>query len=198
MAGVVLPKATVVKVAPSQLASFTLFEVKDPFVPGVGDTVAPADAASQDGTAPPADTATVDATTTDGGASAASGGTATPAAPPPPPFAYATINFNGKPQQVQAKDQFPTAAPLFVVRSVKKHQVKIGVAGGSFDDNQAVTLKQGKTVTLVNTATGVRYVLKLVYTGATPEVIQSFTPTTPDSNSTADAGTAATTTTTTK
>ena len=34
-------------------------------------------------------------------------------------------------------------------------------------------------MTLVNTATGVRYVLKLVYTGATPELIQSFTTTTP-------------------
>ena len=69
---------------------------------------------------------------------------------------------------------------------MKKKQVKIGVAGGSFDDSQAVTLKQGKKVTLVNTATGVRYELKLVYTGATPEMIQSFT-TTPHSSSTADA-----------
>jgi hypothetical protein len=199
VAGVVLPKATVLKVAPSQLASFTLFEVKDPFVPGVGETVAAADTASQDSTVPPPDAATGDATTAGGDASATTGGTPTPAAPPPP-FAYATINFDGKPQQVQAKDQFPTAAPLFVVRSVKKHQVKIGVAGGSFDDNQAVTLKQGKKVTLVNTATGVRYVLKLVYTGATPELIQSFTTTTPDSTSTANAlaGTAPAATPTTK
>ena len=84
--------------------------------------------------------------------------------------------------------KFPTAgAPLFVVRSVKKHQVKIGVAGGSFDDNQAVTLLRGKKVTLVNTATGVRYVLKLVYTGSQPEVIEGFT--------TAPAKAAATTTT---
>ena len=58
---------------------------------------------------------------------------------------------------------------------MKKKQAKIGVAGGSFDDGQAVTLKLGKKVTLVNTATGVRYVLKLVYTGAQPEVIEGFT-----------------------
>ena len=53
-----------------------------------------------------------------------------------------------------------------MLRSLTKKQAKIGVAGGSFDDGQAVTLKLGKKVTLVNTATGVRYVLKLVYTGA--------------------------------
>jgi hypothetical protein len=194
VAGVALPKATVVKVTPSQLASFTLFEVKDPFVPRVGDSLTPAQAESdafynENGTAPPADTGgTTGDATTGGDAAATTGGTATPtpAAPPPAPYAYATINFDGKAQQVQAKDQFPTGAPLFVVRKVKKNQVKIGVAGGSFDDNQAVTLKQGKKVTLVNTATGVRYVLKLVYTGTAPETIESFT-TTPDSNSTADA-----------
>jgi hypothetical protein len=190
VAGVVLPKATVVKVAPSQLASFTLFDVKDPFVPGVGETVTPAQAGSDaNGTVPPADAGgTTGDATTGGDAAVTTGGTATPAAPPPPPpFAFATINFDGQAQQVQAKDQFPTGAPLFVVRSVKKGKVKIGVAGGSFDDNQAVTLKQGKKVTLVNTATGVRYVLKLVYTGTAPETIQSFTTTTQDSNSTADA-----------
>ena len=51
-------EATVVKVAPSQLASFTLFEVKDPFVPGVGDTRSPRrTTASQDSTVPPPDAA---------------------------------------------------------------------------------------------------------------------------------------------
>ena len=67
------------------------------------------------------------------------------------------------------KGTFPTPEPLFVLRSLKKKQAKIGVAGGSFDDGKPVTLKLGKKVTLVNTATGVRYVLKLVYTGAQPE-----------------------------
>ena len=78
---------------------------------------------------------------------------------------------------MQVKDTFPTPAPLFVLRSLTKKQAKIGVAGGSFDDGQAVTLKLGKKVTLVNTATGVRYELKLVYTGSQPEVIQGFTTT---------------------
>ena len=111
VAGVVLPKATVVKVAPSQLASFTLFEVKDPFVPGVGETVAAADAASQGTTAPPADAATGDATTAGGDASATTGGTATPAAPPPPPFAYATINFDGKRTTGAGEGSVPDCSP---------------------------------------------------------------------------------------
>ena len=201
VAGVVLPKATVLKVAPSQLASFTLFEVKDPFVPGVGETDAAADTASGQH-APPPDAATGDATTAGGDASATTG-VPRPRPHRRRPLAYATINFDGKAQQVQAKDQFPTAAPLFVLRSLKKNQAKIGVAGGSFDDSQAVTLKLGKKVTLVNTATGVRYELKLVYTGATPELIQSFTTTPRMRGSTAQApspgaATGATTTPTTK
>ena len=53
-----------------------------------------------------------------------------------------------------------------------------------------MTLKLGKKVTLVNTATGVRYVLKLVYTGAQPEVIEGFT--TASGAATADAATTTT------
>ena len=65
----------------------------------------------------------------------------------------------------RSRSTFPTPEPLFVLRSLTKKQAKIGVAGGSFDGGKPVTLKLGKKVTLVNTATGVRYVLKLVYTG---------------------------------
>jgi hypothetical protein len=193
VAGVVLPKATVVKVAPSQLASFTLFEVKDPFVQGVDDeaTVDQSTSSSADASGSQSTSGSTSSSSADAGSA---GGAVTPAAPAPPPIVYATINVDGKAQQVQSKDKFPAGSPLFVVRSVKKKQVKIGVAGGSFDDSQTVTLKQGKKVTLVNTATGVRYELKLVYTGAQPEVIQSFTTT---SGSTAGSGAGSTTPTTT-
>ena len=76
---------------------------------------------------------------------------------------------------MKVKQKFPESDPLFVLRSLTKKQAKIGVAGGSFDDGQAVTLQFGKKVTLVNTATGVRYQLKLVYTGTAPETIEGFT-----------------------
>ena len=174
VAGVALPRATAVKVETSQLASFTLFEVKDPFVQQVGDGVG-----RRRRTAPPADQAAgstgrerVDAAGSTGSAPA---GTGDSPGRPPAPIIYATIDFNAKPQQVQVKGTFPTPEPLFVVRSLTKKQAKIGVAGGSFDGGKPVTLKLGKKVTLVNTATGVRYVLKLVYTGAQPEVIEGFT-----------------------
>ena len=103
---------------------------------------------------------------------------ARPQAPAPKlPIAYATINLNASPEQVKVKDEFPAASPLFVLLALTKTTAKIGVAGGSFDNGKAVTLEFGKKVTLVNTATGVRYVLKLVYTGTAPEVIEGFTTT---------------------
>ena len=177
IAGVSLPRGQVVKVETSQLASFTLFEVKDPFVPQAGDEETAADSSSsQSGETPPADTgAGTTGTDTSAGSTVASPPAGSTPAAPPAPILYATIDFNTKPQQVQVKGTFPTPEPLFVLRSLTKKQAKISVAGGSFDGGQPVTLKLGKRVTLVNTATGVRYVLKLVYTGAQPEVIEGFT-----------------------
>jgi hypothetical protein len=174
VAGVALPRPAAVKVETSQLASFTLFEVKDPFVQKVG-----AESAA-DATAPPAGQGAgstgANTSSPPGSPGSAPAGTGTGTAPAAPaPIIYATIDFNSKPQQVEVKGTFPTPEPLFVVRSLTKKQAKISVAGGSFDGGQPVTLKLGKKVTLVNTATGVRYVLKLVYTGAQPEVIEGFT-----------------------
>ncbi len=193
VAGVSLPRARVVKVETSQLASFTLFDVKDPFVQQAGDE--PAGSATQAGASSAAGTPSSDSTAT-GASPSASGSTPSTTPPPPPaapPVIYATIDFNSKPQQLQVKDSFPTPEPLFVLRSLTKKQAKIGVAGGSFDGGAPVTLKLGKKVTLVNTATGARYVLKLVYAGAQPEVIEGFT-TAGSGASTVDAANATTTT----
>ncbi len=68
--------------------------------------------------------------------------------------------FDGKPQQLQVKQKFPKGEPLFVLVSLKKKQAKIAVAGGSFDDGNNVTLTLGKKLTLLDTATGVRYELE--------------------------------------
>ena len=114
VAGVALPRARAVKVETSQLASFTLFEVKDPFVPQVGDEDNCRRRVLQPSRAPPADTGAG----TDGHGYFGTGSTAarsppadtTPAAPPAP-IVYATIDFNTKPQQVQVKGTFPTPEP---------------------------------------------------------------------------------------
>ena len=43
------------------------------------------------------------------------------------------------------------------------------------DAGKAVSLALDKPVTLVNDATGARYVVKLVYLGTAPELVKSFT-----------------------
>lgn len=173
VAGVGLPATHVPAPAKSQLASFTLFAGGDPFVQQVSDATG-ADGATAAPSQPAADSAPPEPTASQGDGGTASSGSGS-SAQAQPPIDYATIMFEGKPQQLQVKDTFPKGDPMFVLVSLKKKQAKIGVAGGAFDDGQTVTLALGKKVTLLNTATGVRYVLKLVYTGSQPEVIEGFT-----------------------
>lgn len=171
VAGVGLPGPRVAPAAKSQLASFTLFQPSDPFVQQVGDdTGAPADEAAPQPSAEKPAAETPAAVPGDGtAASDGSTGSATQ-----PAIKFATVMLDGKPQQLEVKDKFPKADPMFVLVSLKKKQAKIGVAGGSFDDGETVTLVLEKRVTLLNTATGVRYELKLVYTGSEPETIEGF------------------------
>ena len=62
---------------------------------------------------------------------------------------------------------FPAAAPLFRLVSASKGAVRVAIAGGAFASGDAtLTLERGETVTLVNTADGVRYELELVSVGA--------------------------------
>ena len=145
---------------------------QDPFVPQVGSEVGRRPTRHPGRSGPDKTGTSTPPSGTTGSAPAGTG--ITPAAPPAA-VTFATIDFNTKPQQVEVKGTFPTPEPLFVLRSLTKKQAKISVAGGSFDGGKPVTLKLGKRVTLVNTATGVRYVLKLVYTGTQPEVIEGFT-----------------------
>ena len=81
---------------------------------------------------------------------------------------------NGKPLQLTLKQVFPKVQPTFVLISVDKNFIKIGVAGGKFTGGGAVKLERGKAVTLMNTTTGQRFVMKLVFTGAQPEQIAGF------------------------
>ena len=64
-----------------------------------------------------------------------------------------------------------------MLSSLKRGEAKIGVAaGGTYTTGKKLlTLKVGKRVTLLNTATGVRYVLKLVYVGADSAQLTAFT-----------------------
>jgi hypothetical protein len=74
----------------------------------------------------------------------------------------AQISINGNTESVAVGAQFPAASPTFVLVSLTKSSAKIGIAGGSIaGKKQTVTLKKGVSLTLMNTADGTRYVLRL-------------------------------------
>jgi hypothetical protein len=177
LAGVVI--ATSKKPAPAQgqLRSFSRFKAKNLFVPQVSDTTGTSVAAAggTSASAPAAGTKPVTGTAVPSGPLSSGGGLIVPKSPAAvSAFAYATIIVNGKPQQLQLKQVFPKNQPTFVLRAVGKRFVTVGVAGGRFTDGSAVKLVLGKEVTLLNTATGQRFVIKLVYVGVQPEAIASF------------------------
>lgn len=76
---------------------------------------------------------------------------------PPSPVA-AVIWINDSPQIIGLSKRFPSGAPTFKLVSVSPKLIKIRVAGGSFaDGRKVITIRKGRGITLVNTATGVRY-----------------------------------------
>jgi hypothetical protein len=175
LAGVkIVPGATVAP-GEGQLASFSLFRNRDPFLQVVKDTGA---AGSQDGEP-------VGVKVSGGGGAGGpkasnggaivSGGTPGTVAGGQSELTTATIWVNGSDESVAVKKKFPKTDPTFVLLSLKAKAAQIGVAGGAFTGGGAITLKMGQSLTLVNTATGARYTLRLLYTGAQPEQVQQFT-----------------------
>jgi len=152
------PKAT-----EAQLASFSLFSPKDPFVQKIIDLGAQ-----------PAKVAAVKAAA--GGGATAPGGLTGPAAKPPALiYGFATLSINGQEEPVVAKGQFPADQPMFQVVAIGKNDIKIGIAGGKLASGKTAVIKLGKSLTFVNDATGARYSVKLLYTGVEPEPTTTFT-----------------------
>ena len=88
-----------------------------------------------------------------GGVSSRAGGPATSAA----------ISVNGAPESVKVGGTFPTSDPFFKLVSLTKKGAKISIAGGSLENGApTITLTKNKPLTLMNTADGTRYVLRLV------------------------------------
>jgi hypothetical protein len=143
----------------SQLYSFDTFAGKDPFVQQV-------------------------ASTTQAGASAPSGssavGASTPSSPAPAQTASSTsvqqssartlaasgvamIAVNGKTETVRVGKSFPSANPVFRLVSLAHGSANIGIANGSYTSGaQTIRLSSGRAVTLVDTADGVRYTVRLI------------------------------------
>lgn len=137
-----------------KLVSFERFESKDPFaaqiLPGDGSgsgagPAAPEPAAEGPGGALPPELEVV-------------GRDQAPAT-----LTRADIEVNGTVETIQVLAEFPAAQPVFVLAAVAKNSVKVGIAGGSLANGDAtVTIRKGESLSLVNTADGTRYRLRLV------------------------------------
>jgi hypothetical protein len=145
----------------SELYSFNHFAGKDPFVQQVQDlTVGQSNGDNGQG---------ADA----GSTSATSGGTVnlTSSTSAPKKSSVRTlattsavqIDVNGKVQTVRVGKSFPSSNPLFKLVSVSNGAARIAIANGSYASGaQTVSLVNGRTLTLVDTADGIRYKIRLV------------------------------------
>lgn len=150
--------------AQGQLTSFDRFASKDPFAQQVtGATSSPSSSPTPSVGTLPAPPVTKPAPTPG----------LTPAPPMSTPTASggssaptpttAVISVNGQTENVGGPSyNFPASDPIFHAR-IEKHDVKVTIVGGSFASGApALTLKLHKPLTLMNTATGIRYRLELL------------------------------------
>jgi hypothetical protein len=140
--------------ADGQLISFGRFSSKDPFVEQIDETQAGGGGGSTPAPSSPA-------VTPGGGVVPVS-----PTAGSPGVAGSAVISVNGVQETVAAGGEFPKDSPVFRLVKVVGGEARIGIAGGALaSGSPTVTLRKGKAVTLVNTADGTRYELKLVSVG---------------------------------
>ena len=147
-----------------QLLGFSRFRSKDPFTQQIGIKCA-SDSGSTGGCT------STGATLPSGGGGKATKPSGTKTSTPPSTGGGVTavkpnsaeISVNGATESVAVGANFPASSPTFVLVSLTKSGAKIAIAGGSLEGNkQTVTLKKGVALTLMNTADGTRYVLRLV------------------------------------
>jgi hypothetical protein len=160
--------------AAGQLVSFSKFQSKDPFHQQITNCETGTDSGSGSGSGGNSACAAVTKaaakgaakkTPASGAAVSAKAATAKPGATAPaaPKITNATITVNGIANQVSVGSSFPASSPVFTLVSLTPRAAKIGIAGGNYENGAAtVTLAKGSTVTLMNTADGTRYVLRLV------------------------------------
>jgi hypothetical protein len=173
IAGTAIPAQAPLAPAEGQLRTFSTFATKDPFKQQVSSESAAAAAPSASSPAPAAASASpraatppaATASTPPVSARPTAGTSAKPAnakAKKTRVAPKALILVNGKGQLVAPKDSFPKSSKVFKLVSLKGNVARIAVVGGSYANGEAtVDLRAGKKLTLLNTATGDRYVLKL-------------------------------------
>ncbi len=148
-----------------QLASFSLFASKDPFAQQLSE-----DDVTSTGSSGSGGSGGSGSSGSSGGSGSSGSGSSGPAtsgnAPAP---GSGVISVNGTLYEVsvgtdfpQASTTDPTVVPPFHLISLTAHSAKISIVGGSYANGAgAVTLKENKPVTLMNTADGTRYKLVL-------------------------------------
>ena len=138
----------------SQLYSFSHFSGKDPFVQQVSSGAA---------TGVQTASASVPASSGGAGSSASNGATKTKQARTLAANGSARIAVNGRIQTVRVGGSFPSANPLFRLVSVRNGVAKIGIANGSYSSGaHTISLSAGRSLTLVDTADGIRYRIRLI------------------------------------
>jgi hypothetical protein len=142
----------------SQLLSFSHFSGKDPFVQQVQDStlgssgVTNQPAGGNGNSSAPANITS--AKVAKGSASSVRTLAAT---------GDVKIEVNGQIETVRVGGSFPSSNPLFKLVSIATGAVRIGIANGSYASGaHAVALTPGRTLTLVDTADGIRYKIRLI------------------------------------
>jgi hypothetical protein len=145
-----------------QLLAFGLFRSKDPFAQqlNVNGTTGSAGPVPSTASAPKS---AVPAAAASSKPAPSIPKSTTPTPVPATVPTTAVISVNGAPETVKAGGTFPAADPFFKLVSLTSKGAKISIAGGSLETGApTVTLTKGKALTLMNTADGTRYVLRLV------------------------------------
>ena len=139
--------------AKSQLYSFTHFSGKDPFVQQVSDQ---------------APTTSGDSGSTSKSSQPTTGQTAAKVTHNRPSrlltaTGAVSLSVNGHVQVVRVGGSFPSSNPLFKLVGISNGAARIGIANGSYSSGaHTVSLAAGRTLTLVDTADGVRYRIRLL------------------------------------
>jgi hypothetical protein len=143
----------------SQLFSFSHFSDKDPFVQQVAASSATGSSGGSSSSPASSSTSGTVATASAGGPNTSPQAQARTLAA----TGTAKISINGKVQTVRVGASFPSANPLFRLVSLTHGFARIGIANGSYASGaQTVSLATGRSVTLADTADGVRYKLRLI------------------------------------
>jgi hypothetical protein len=146
-----------------QLLAFGLFRSKDPFAQQlrVGPTGSSGAAPAPGATGASVATGASGPTSGSASSTTAAKSHSTPAGGSR--FKAAKISVNGLVESVQLGGSFPASDPFFKLVSLTAKGAKVSIAGGSLANGApTITLTTGKPLTLMNTADGTRYVLRLL------------------------------------